>query len=108
MKKIVRLTESDLTRIVKLIIEGEDKKEDPMKYFENIGNKIQKSVLKAVTWSVNPVRIRNHSNYFKQVVDYVWYDLDLDEDSPSKREFVKFMKRDFSDQILNHHHGLGR
>ena len=101
------LNESYLTRMIRRVI-NEDKKEDPMKYFEKIGNEIQRSVLRTVKYSVNPIRIRNHSNYFKQVVDNVWYDIDHDENTPSKRDFVKFMKRDFADQILSHHQGLGR
>ena len=107
MKKTIKLTETDLTNIVKRVIE-ENKKEGSMNYFENIGNEIQKSVLDAVKYAVNPIRISNHSNYFKQVVDYVWSDIDHDENTPTKREFVKFMKRDFADQILNHHQGLRR
>jgi hypothetical protein len=98
-----RIKETDLTNVV-----GKIKKKDSMEYFENIGNKIQDHVTTAVKWIVDPIRIRDHSNYFKQVINYVWYKLDLDEHEPSKREFVKFMKRDFADQILCHHQGLGR
>ena len=36
-----RLTERDLSRIVRRVI-NEDKKEDTMKYFESVGNDIQK------------------------------------------------------------------
>jgi len=107
MKKTIRLTESELIDMVKKIIE-ENKKDDIMSYFENKGNEIQKSVLDAVRHSVNPYRIRNHSNYFKQVCEYVWGDVEWGDELPSKRDFMKFMKRDFSDQILNHHMSLAR
>jgi|688.fasta_scaffold629602_1 hypothetical protein len=110
MKKVVKLTESDLSRIVKRVINEENKEEDPMKYFENIRGKIQKSILDAVKWYVNPIRIRNHSTYFKQVVDHVWpiIYVSRDENIPSKKDFVKFMKRDYANQILSHHQGLRR
>ena len=98
-----RIKETDLTNVV-----GKIKKKDTMEYFENIGGRIQEYVLFSVKWIVDPIRIRDHSNYFKQVINYVWYKLDLDENEPSKREFVKFMKRDFADQILCHHQGLSR
>jgi len=107
MKKIIRLTESELINVVKKVIE-ENKKGDTMSYFEGKGNDIQKSVLSAVKFAVNPYRIRNHSNYFKQVCEYVWMDVEWGDELPSKRDFMKFMRRDFADQILNHHMGLGR
>jgi len=115
MKKVIRLTENDLMRIVKRVIneslfEDTDKGdfEDSMSFFEKIGNKIQKLVIQAVKYEVNPYRIRDHSNYFKQVIDYVWLNLDMSENMPPKKDFVKFMKRDFGDQILIHHTNLGR
>jgi uncharacterized protein Usg len=107
MKKVIRLTESDLTRIVKRVI-NENKKEDPMKYFESVGNEIQDLVLKAVRTAVDPYRIRNHSNYFKQVCEYVWDRVEWGDELPSKRDFMKFMRRDFDEQIQNHHFHLAR
>ena len=58
------VSERDLRRLVSRVI-NENKKEDTMKYFESVGNDIQKSVLKAVRTAVDPYRIRNHPNYFK-------------------------------------------
>jgi uncharacterized protein Usg len=107
MKKIIRLTESDLINVVKKVIE-ENKKEDNRIYFQRRGNEIQKSVLSAVKYAVNPYRIRNHSNYFKQVCEFVWMDVDWGNELPSKRDFMKFMREDFADQIYAHHTGLGR
>ena len=101
-----RLTERDLSRIVRRII-NEDK-EDPMKYFESVGNEIQDSVLRAVRTAVDPYRIRNHANYFKQVCEYVWDDVEWGDELPSKRDFMKFMRRDFAEQIESHHWNLAK
>jgi uncharacterized protein Usg len=101
------VSERDLRRLVSRVI-NENKKEDTMKYFESVGNDIQKSVLKAVRTAVDPYRIRNHPNYFKQVCEYVWGDVEWGDELPSKRDFIKFMKRDFADQIENHHFHLAK
>ncbi len=101
------VSERDLRRLVIRVI-NENKKEDTMKYFESVGNDIQKSVLKAVRTAVDPYRIRNHPYYFKQVCEYVWGDVEWGDELPSKRDFIKFMKRDFADQIENHHFHLAK
>ena len=102
-----RLTERDLSRIVRRVI-NEDKKEDTMKYFESVGNDIQKSVLRAVRTAVDPYRVRSTSNYFKQVCEYVWGDVEWGDELPSKKDFMKFMRRDFDEQIQNHHFHLAK
>jgi len=67
MKKIIRLTESDLNRIVKRIINEEEKnkKVSPMEYFDNIGGDIQDDIDMIVKWNVDPYR---HST----VDEYRW------------------------------------
>jgi hypothetical protein len=110
MKKVIRLTESDLNRIVKRIINEEEKnkKVSPMEYFDNIGGDIQDDIDMIVKWNVDPYRHSTVDGYFKSVCKHVWDNLEGNKDVPSKRDFMKFMRKEFYDYISNHMYGLRR
>ena len=110
MKKVIRLTESDLMKIVRRIVneQEENKKVSPMEYFDNIGGDIQDDIDMIVKWNVDPYSHSTVDGYFKSVCKYVWYNIEGNKDVPSKRDFMKFMRKEFYDYISNHLYGLRR
>ena len=110
MKKIIKLSESDLVNIVKRIVteQEEKKKVSPMEYFDNIGSDIQDDIDMIVKRHVDPYKHSTVEGYFKSVCKYVWYNIESNKDVPSKRDFMKFMRKEFYEDISNHMYGLRR
>ena len=78
-----------------------------MKYFEKIINKIQQLFLEAMEGKVDIDRVPNEAFYLREVLNYVWLNLDKDKNTPSEENFIDFMyKKDFVKQILNHYKNL--
>ena len=74
MKKIIKLTETDLTRIVKRVIE-----EQPEEVGDNISNKLENKIIKLLNEADEKLNKREFKSLAESVIDYI------DEISRSKR-----------------------
>ena len=93
--------ESDLMRIVKRVINEEEEK-DPMDYFHKMGGKISDDIDKIVRRQVDPHEYSTVESYFKRVCKLVWDNLQDKPDLPSKKDFMKFMRKKLFNYIENH------
>jgi methionyl-tRNA synthetase len=74
MKKTIKLTEADLTRIIKRVIE-----EQPEEVDENISNKLENKIIKLLNEADEKLNKREFKSLAESVIDYI------DEISRSKR-----------------------
>jgi len=74
MKKVIKLTEADLTRIVKRVIE-----EQPEEVGDDISNKLENKIIKLLNEADEKLNKREFKSLAESVIDYI------DEISRSKR-----------------------
>ena len=104
MKKIIRLTESDLTRIVRRVL-NESSQTDEIKKITDLKNQIEKIlgyyyikdgkiIDKEINQEVNPESLKSLGPYYKSKIESVLVGADEDEKNIGSVESIK-------DQIIN-------
>jgi len=104
MKKIIRLTESDLTRIVRRVL-NESSQTDEIKKITDLKNQIEKIlgyyyikdgkiIDKEINQEVNPESLKSLGPYYKTKIESVLVGADEDEKNIGSVESIK-------DQIIN-------